>query len=405
MATISTEVRSPRDGDLPAIRADETRVRHLQNTVQSIMNPWTVTSESLLSLSSGRVASAELEKDLLGAEQFGGKAADDFIQQRLLSNSKQIDESIKQQKLKTFASKPKPTTKAQEKASVVKSDRLVFARLLAVMSTRTVDLKMVLSYSLSPVSLPLASSSGHMCKTAKSALLNELEKICVPALELPDTTRLGDTALIIDAMALIQALPSKKIPKTFSQLAHLVLDRISSHATEHRSTRVDFVGDCYLSASIKDLERTRRGQADTTRIMINSPEQKVPEQWNKYLRCGANKEDLLTFLAQHWQHAVLNHHLNLYVTDRQKCYYLNFQPATRPTVSTIHNLQSDHEEADTRLIVHGIHAAADYDHVIIKSPDTDVAVLCIGHVQQFRTLYFKTPTRPLVNITKMAVSA
>ena len=65
MAAISAEVRSPSDGDLPAILADEKRVRHLQNTVQSFMNPWTVTSDSLISLSSGRVASAELEKDFV----------------------------------------------------------------------------------------------------------------------------------------------------------------------------------------------------------------------------------------------------------------------------------------------------------------------------------------------------
>ena len=42
-------------------------------------------------------------------------------------------------------------------------------------------------------------------------------------------------------------------------------------------------------------------------------------------------------------------------------------------------LYSDHEEADTRMLLHASHAAQTSDTVIIKSSDTDVILLAIGH--------------------------
>ena len=55
------------------------------------------------------------------------------------------------------------------------------------------------------------------------------------------------------------------------------------------------------------------------------------------------------------------------------------------------DLNCDHEEADTRLLLHARHAAESNSTVIIRSPDTDVAVIALtlqdslpGH------LYFMT---------------
>ena len=42
-------------------------------------------------------------------------------------------------------------------------------------------------------------------------------------------------------------------------------------------------------------------------------------------------------------------------------------------------LNSNHEEADTRMLLHAKHAAVDTDDkIIIKTSDTDVFVLCIA---------------------------
>ena len=45
-------------------------------------------------------------------------------------------------------------------------------------------------------------------------------------------------------------------------------------------------------------------------------------------------------------------------------------------------LHADHEEADTRLLLHGKHAVKDERRVVIQSPVTDVLVLCVSHYEE-----------------------
>ena len=55
-------------------------------------------------------------------------------------------------------------------------------------------------------------------------------------------------------------------------------------------------------------------------------------------------------------------------------------------------LQSDHEEADTRMILHHYNASQDHDRVVIQSPDTDVAVLATHFFNSLacKQLWFRT---------------
>jgi len=41
-------------------------------------------------------------------------------------------------------------------------------------------------------------------------------------------------------------------------------------------------------------------------------------------------------------------------------------------------LKSNHDEADTRLILYAADALSDYDLVVIKSVDTDVAIIALN---------------------------
>ena len=43
-----------------------------------------------------------------------------------------------------------------------------------------------------------------------------------------------------------------------------------------------------------------------------------------------------------------------------------------------YTLRSDHEEADTRLLLHAKHASEDHERIVIQSPDTDVVLLCVS---------------------------
>ena len=279
MAESSAELRMPKDYDLSEISAYDDRVSKLQDTILSFTNPWSVESISLVSLCSGRIASESVEKNLLNAEELGEAALQDLMTERLVDRTKDLRKSIRQLKLQSFSSTPKKVSKSSETVKVIKSDRQIFARLLEVTSTRTVDMREVMQYSLSPVSLPLAATTGDLCTTSKAALLTEFLKMVPSDEDIFDIDDLVDSALIIDAMAVIQALPQKIIPKTFGQLAALILDKIVSMVRLYSASRVDFVGDRYPAISIRNLECTRRGADDSTRIEIRSGDQKISMQW------------------------------------------------------------------------------------------------------------------------------
>ena len=55
-------------------------------------------------------------------------------------------------------------------------------------------------------------------------------------------------------------------------------------------------------------------------------------------------------------------------------------------------MESDHEEADTRLLLHAHHVSTNYPQVIVQSPDTDVAVICVHKysVMSCQKLWFLT---------------
>jgi hypothetical protein len=53
-----------------------------------------------------------------------------------------------------------------------------------------------------------------------------------------------------------------------------------------------------------------------------------------------------------------------------------FRDWPRNRQQDVSELQCDHEEADTSLLLHSKHAAEAHDRIIVKTPDTDVLVLC-----------------------------
>ena len=58
-------------------------------------------------------------------------------------------------------------------------------------------------------------------------------------------------------------------------------------------------------------------------------------------------------------------------------------------------LFTDHEEADTRLLLRASHALRTFKRIVIQSTDTDVAVLCTAHFEKLlcEEMWFKTGER------------
>ena len=179
------------------------------------------------------------------------------------------------------------TVRANSRDVAIKTDRSFFSRMLAISTSRNLDLRMVLSFSLSPLPLSLASPQGNLNKTTKSSLLPLLESYGSPV------EKNGRAAPLVDAMATIQSLT--RPTGTFRDLAFRILRSVLDTRNHDQLSRVDFVIDRYPSVSIKDAERSKRASTGVIVSHIINASQRYPKQWKKYLSSGNYKSALLDF--------------------------------------------------------------------------------------------------------------
>ena len=103
---------------------------------------------------------------------------------------------------------------------------------------------------------------------------------------------------------------------------------------------------------------------------------KIPKQWIYFLRNSENKKELFLFLSSQ-------------VRDQgiTKAFYLTEGEGVGSTVGDAFPT-CDHEEADTRVVVHVLHAAErGYNRIVIRTSDTDIIVIMLFHLLNFQTRY------------------
>jgi hypothetical protein len=257
----------------------------------------------------------------------------------------------------------------------MKNSKTLFAKMLLIAKSQNLQLDDVFKYSLRPFPCSLATSEGDLVKTPKSKLVHAIEVEARSSLV--SDPPLEDSACILDAMAIIQTLTM--LPEKFGELANHLLIKVIKIAVSCHCKRVDFVCDRYPRQSIKNLERDRRAIDGVQLINIYSEHQKVPRQWKKFLSSGENKEQLIEFIYHSWRKAdpkVLQG-IELFLAHQEECHKLF--PSNDTLICTeVDELRCDHEEADTRMLVHANHASLFYRNILIKSPDTDVFVIALN---------------------------
>jgi len=171
-----------------------------------------------------------------------------------------------------------------------------------------------------------------------------------------------------------------------------------------KSSRIDVVFDVYKETSIKDAERVKRG-ADTGIQFKNIASGHKIQQWRKLLSSPSNKTSLTKFLVEDWKGSKQRQKLKdkvLHVTCEQFCFKI-----TQEQWDEAKELESSQEEADTRLLLHALHAAESgkYKAIVITAEDTDVLVLCLGvsnniHCPMYQKCGTKNRLR-FIDITKL----
>ena len=357
------------DLGIARIRKDESDVQSVVEILEkNWINPFESATEDLTSISSGIVAPKDIENDLIRAHDVGEEAYQKFVDSRLKTGTSFYDPMRKVQ-LKTFGSLTvKTKTKFANKECVLRADYRLFSRMLLIASSRKMDMREVLKHPLGPLPWSLANCDGSAKKTNKAALARNLE-----ARVTSDEHTDLPSAAIVDGMGLVYKMQGDNI--TFSKLSENLLGTVLQ--TSASSARVDVVFDRYKPSSIKTAERTRRGANRGIAFSKIIPGHNI-RNWRRLLACPESKAKLINFFATDWQEnqerrAQLQGKV-IFVTSEERCFRIS-----TTAVSEVNDLQSMHEEADTRLLLHANHAAeSGYKSVILVVEDTDVMILCLA---------------------------
>lgn len=338
-------------------------------------------SSNLIALATKDVAFRDIADNLLKAEERGIQTIIDFSKNRIKDQVVGFYEPIKKLKSKTFASMFKATVREKvSEQKVIKADRKLLQRLFnAASSGRSVQISEVLKHELSPVPLSLANANGKMNPSSKADLLPLLTtdlKVEITQ-ELPKTD--NPTCVLIDGHALIQSLGKPHGCQSFGDYADVFYKAVIKHL-HGSSTRVDITFDRYLgSDSIKSATRSKRtGRLRPIRKLIQGPGVPLPQVWNQFIAMDENKADLAHFLSEE----ILQRATSL----RDNCEVVvggGFHDTVnaRSNRREVSSLAANHEEADTRLILHALDAyQRNYKRIAVICRDTDVLLLLLFHL-------------------------
>ena len=240
----------------------------------------------MIQISSGLVATTDVQQDISSAYDRGDEVFRQLCKLRLQSHEVDLMDPIKKMKLKTFTNMAKSVKrKVRGKEVILQADRNLMARLVVIGRYRNLDLQHLLTYSLGPLPLSMATAQGCLVKTNKATLLHALEQ---QSEEKPNNDRpAGCVHIIVDGMALIQQINIKRLPgePTFLSLAHYILNRIVSTATSTKSSTIHFVTDTYRKMLIKNAERAKRAAAadGADRVTWVYGQQLPLHHWKKFL--------------------------------------------------------------------------------------------------------------------------
>ena len=165
------------------IMCDETDVKNMISLLQDTwLNPLNPDLQDLVCLSTGKVASSEVQDDLLRAKDVGGELYKAFREQRLECDPLKVKfhDTKAKAKLKIFTDlNNKIKVKASNNQEVVlisKAEKRLFAQMIVIAECRNLQMSEFLAHPLGPLPWKLANPDGTLRKTKKASLAKEPQK-------------------------------------------------------------------------------------------------------------------------------------------------------------------------------------------------------------------------------------
>lgn len=352
----------------------------------SYTDPFSLTNPPahLVNISSGAIASPEIEKSMTSIVEKGKELVDKFVDERLVPQNGTTKKSfyavLPKSKLKTMSDmviKIKTSKK-----SITADNETVYLRLMAINAKKKVPLLRVMSFENTnvPLSMFLEDGSMHLPKEAKAQYGHKLEGL----LPQKTTTMAGADCVIYDMNCVVRFLPFEG--SNFEELA-------SSYKTTIFQTNQKIGGggvkqthlifDRYYKVSPKSQTRQDRGGVEGITDYHITQETKLPDK-EAFLNSGKNKEGLARVFTEYMEihkddipqtQAVFVSGGQGDVTKKIKC----------DSIDDVNLLKSNQEEADTRIVFHCKYAALHGAKlIVVRTQDNDVLILLIHHFPSIR---------------------
>jgi hypothetical protein len=344
----------------------ENEVINLTKTFREYGNPFLDIGQDIIVLHTRDCLDELSVKSLKTIENAGKKLYEEY-QTNLHKDGKSIHNPITRNKLPLFKKTVKNKTTSSKKIEVLKNDVELFGRLYIANQLREGDPSIFFSHEnqLHPPSL---SDGGKLRSCKKSDIVG-----CIQPTVFLNLENNYIECKIFDGAALVHILKPTLV-KTFDEYANKIFIPFVNRELKSVN-RIDIVWDKYIENSLKESTRQKRGSGVRRKV---NPQTKIPDNWYHFLREPKNKTELFEFLNE----KTVNH---IYEEGKEVCLTHN-----NNIVSNVKHrkdfMNSDIEEADTRILIHIIHALENnFNKIMVRTVDSDILVILLGHFENLRT--------------------
>ena len=336
-------------------------------------NPFLDDFPELVTLVSRNCADESVVAALRTLIDTGKTQYQEFVNNVIIVRSHSIHDTIKRNSLALFRNpRCKTTSKQGKKIKTLQNNVALFGQLYVSMQTRDSDLAEFFALEIQSFPPSLSDFGKLHLPSTKSDLLR-----CIEQLEQSEPPSTYDCK-VTDGAVIVHSLPTNV--STFHDYA----DRIFIPYLEKQvqsASRLDVVWDIYTPHSLKESTREKRGKGVRRKV---SGETKLPGNWMDFLRDSMNKKELFAFLTSKVAQFSWPPDKAVYVTSEQGVVSIGDNSAMQ---------NCNHEEANTRIVVHVLHALKHgAKTILVRTVDTDVVVILAG------TFHDLVATQPLADI-------
>ena len=343
----------------------EKDVHCLKTELINFGNPFMIDADTeLIQLDTKDVMGDNVVATVRTIEKIGKENFEEFRKSRIINQTTKLDAVIKKNMLPTFKA---TNTKGQSSKSESKDLKLhvrLFSQLYISTQIRGADMNEFFSHETLKCP-PSLSKNGELRSGNKADLVKCIDLLPngKPQNEIPSVP-----AAVLEGSVLVNQTKPVKEQSFKKYCSDLFSKQVRRYMTEYKSERIDLVFDTYKIKSLKETARNKRGKGVRRKVQDNTI---APSNWRGFLRLSENKKELFKYLSLQMLENWTEHNL--------VCAFDDICESNNPSLNIASIKISNHEEADTRVLLHASNlASGGFSKITIRTVDTDVLVLAIA---------------------------